>query len=524
MKVVTAEIMRRLDERAIREIGVPGVVLMENAGRGTARAIAEKFPEALRGRVVVLAGRGNNGGDGFVVARVLRDQGAAVEVFLLAQLDDVTGDARVFLNAARACGVPVREFPDRDRLPDEFRLDDADLIVDALLGTGLSKEATGAVAEAIARVNASDAWVVAVDLPSGLSADTGRPLGDAVRADLTVTFGLMKLAHVTYPGLDCCGEVVLVDIGIPARVVDEAGIPFTLVEDADVTLPLVRARDARAHKGTFGHLLVLAGSRGFTGAGVLATRAAARMGAGLVTLGCPRGIATSVESRLLDAMTLPLPETDAGVFAESAAASALGALESRTALAIGPGMTIDHAAARFVRAVLAKSAVPAVVDADALNALAGHLGTLRDRKAPTILTPHPGEAARLLGCSSADVQDDRIGGATRLAIDTGAIVVLKGARTVTATPDDRVFINPTGNPGLASGGTGDVLTGMIGGLLAQREDPLWCALAGVYLHGLAADRAAIRTGERALVAGDVLDELPRLLAAIESGCEEGESL
>lgn len=517
MKVVTAGMMRKLDERTIRGIGIPGAVLMENAGRGAVRALLKHCPEAGSGRAVVLAGRGNNGGDGHVIARILHDLGAEVTIVLLADAGKVTGDARINLDAARRMGVPIVEAPNRGRF-DEVRglLSPARVIVDAMLGTGLSKDVRGVYARAVEIVNGHRAFVLAVDLPTGLSVDTGRPLGCAVSADLTVTFGLPKLAHVTFPGLEYCGVVEVVDIGIPKAVVDAADIPCELVEE-DMLSRLAETRPGNAHKGNFGHLLVLAGSTGFTGAGVMAARGAARMGAGLVTLGCPRGITAGVEARLLDAMTLPLPQTAAGSFSRTAATKAIAALKGKTALAIGPGISTADATRHFAHAVLTRARVPAVVDADALNCLAGRLTALRKREAPTILTPHPGEMARLMRCTSASVQKDRIGSATSFAKRHGVIVLLKGARSVTAAPDGRVFINPTGNPGLAAGGSGDVLTGMIAGLLAQGEDPVQSTVVAAFIHGLAADRVGRRIGWRAMVPGDVLEELPAVLGEIENG-------
>ena len=516
MKVVTARQMQALDRETIEGVGIPGAVLMENAARGLARHLVDYCPAARTGRVVVLAGRGNNGGDGHAVARILNGWGARVEVFLLADPQDVSGDARINLDALFKLGIPVFEMPNEFADPGR-RIGHADAVVDALFGTGLSKVVTGRYADAIERINRARGFVCSVDLPSGLSADSGEALGAAVHADLTVTFGLPKIAHVTYPGVVYCGDVEVVDIGIPPSVVDSAEIPLAATEAGEVTAFLGEPRTADAHKGHFGHLLVLAGSAGMTGAAVLTARAAARVGAGLVTCGIPQPIAVSVESRLLDAMTIPLSATRTGSFAETAATRAVAAAKQRSAIAIGPGLSTAGQTAKFVHSVLSRADVPAVVDADALNCIGRRHAVFKRRKAPTVLTPHPGEMARLTGRPTAEIQADRIGAARALASATGCVVLLKGAATVIANPDGEARINPTGNPGLATGGAGDVLTGLIGGLLAQGVGAFEAAWAGAYLHGLAADRAAADVGERALVAGDVIDALPDVLLAVEAG-------
>lgn len=525
MKVVTAKTMQKLDHRTIADIGIPGIVLMEIAGRGAAACLVNYFPLAQVGRVTVLAGPGNNGGDGYVIARRLSVLGAEVQIILLAERKKVTGDALINLEVAEKLGIPIHEWIGDDNLGDlDLLLKRSDVIVDALLGTGLSKPVKGIFARVIDLVNASDAYVLAVDLPSGLSADTGNPLGRAVQADLTVTFGLPKVAHVSYPGLDYCQDVEVVDIGIPTSVIQQEKINCELIEPKQVIGRMAHPRPAASHKGIFGHLLVLAGSEGMTGASVLTTRAAACVGAGLVTLGLPKGIAASVEPRLLNSMTLRLPQTKSGSFSAAAAALAIKALKSRDALALGPGLSTDTGTGRFVQAVLSGSDRPAVVDADALNLLAKNIETLIDRKAPTILTPHPGEMARLLKTSIAKVQTDRLSAASRLARKTGAVVVLKGAVTVTVEPSGQAYFNQSGNPGLATGGSGDVLTGMIGGFLAQGIPPFEAAVDAVYLHGLAADRVLERTGMRAMVAGDLLAELPEMFAEIEDGRLTGDEL
>ncbi len=408
----------------------------------------------------------------------------------------------------------------------------AGCVVDALFGTGLTGEMTGLPAEAITLVNASGLPTVALDIPSGLDSDRGVALGVAIEAELTIAFAAPKIGTIVYPGARYTGELVVVDIGIRDDVI-AAVAPMTeaiLVADAGA---LVRPRDPESHKGTNGHVVVIAGGRGKTGAVVLASRAAARVGAGLVTAGVPASEQESVATRLLEEMTAPLPDDGAGTFAftsrddrgaragaaqpSTAGADAYAALlDGKRALVTGPGMGVSPATEQLVAWIVTHASLPAVIDADALNCLAARppQGAWGTQERPRILTPHPGEMARLMGVDGAAVQADRVGMARRLAAERGVIVVLKGARTVIAEPDGHVAINCSGNPGLGSGGTGDVLAGMLGGLLAQGYPAADAARLGVFLHGYAADRVAARRGMVGLLASDVIEELPAATAAL----------
>jgi ADP-dependent NAD(P)H-hydrate dehydratase / NAD(P)H-hydrate epimerase len=516
--LATAEEMRRADRRATERYGVPSVLLMENAGRGAADAIERVLGPVGGRRVVVVSGKGSNGGDGFVVARHLVGRGARVSAWLVGRVDDVRGDARVNLDALQRAGECVTEVPEPagktfDRLDAE--LAGADVIVDALLGTGVRGPATGAVAAAIEAINAAGASgrsVCALDLPSGLPSDGEAPAGPVVRARVTVTFGLPKLGLILPAGAACAGRVEIADLGIP-RVWLEEGISTALLEAADVraSLPL---RPADAHKGSYGHLLVVAGSVGRTGAAVLACLGALRAGTGLVTCATAASQQPVVAAQLSEPMTEPLPETAARTISTKAVERVVELLGRMDALALGPGIGLDPETRTAVEVLVREVERPMVVDADALTALAGKPGLCRAAPAPRLLTPHPGEAARLLGCTIAEVQVDRIASARRLAADSGAIVALKGARTVVAHPDGRVTLNPTGNPGMATGGTGDVLTGVAGGLLAQGVANAEVLGAAVYLHGLAGDLAAATRGQAGLVAGDVADALPAAIRRV----------
>ncbi len=522
--VLTADEMRRADRRTIEEIGLPGAVLMENAGAAVAGAIAERYPGCRR--VVVLCGRGNNGGDGFVVARRL---GARAQAVLLGTRDGVQGDARLHLTAFERSGGRLAVVAEEPAWPEALALlEQADLLVDAVLGTGLRAEPVGLPALAIGALRArfeAGVPVVAVDLPSGLPSDSGACDWPSVRATLTVTFAAPKRCHVLPPACDALGELRVAGIGIPAEAVAASGPSLFLLEDEDAAgaFPL---RMPGAHKGEFGHVLIVAGSIGKTGAAVLAAGGALRSGAGLVTIATPEPCLPLVAPARPEAMTEPLAATRAGGLAEGALERLLALAGERDAAVIGPGLGQDPSTRALVQAFVRACPVPLVLDADALNALAATAGqpaalaSLR-RTAPTILTPHPGEMARLVGRTTREVQAARPETAVALARETGAVVVLKGERTLVAEPAGRAAVSATGNPGMATGGTGDVLAGVTGALLA-RQGALLSATAAVVVHGRAGDIAAGQRGQEGMTAGDLVEALP---AAIESvrGAAPGEA-
>ena len=505
MKVVSGSVMQQLDRQAIDQWGVPGLTLMENAGRGCATLIHDRYGFGERRRAVVVAGKGNNGGDGFVIARYLREWGWEVTVFLLARRSEVGGDAAANLHRLDA-GMVV-ECPGPGELAGlGATLREATVLIDALLGTGLANPVLGAYAEAIELLNDASRPVVAVDIPSGIDAGSGRVLGAAVRADLTVTFALAKLGQVLYPGAGYTGHVEVIAIGIPEPVL--AAAPGCTFLDVRAVRPLLRRRERTAHKGSYGHCLILAGSPGKTGAAAMAANSAVRAGAGLVTLAVPELLNPILEVKTTEAMTLPLPDGGAGYLGEAAAAAVQESLAGKSAVAIGPGIGRQPATVRLVRRLVAEIGMPLVVDADGLNALAEELDVLLNRPAPTILTPHPGEMARLAGTPVASIEADRIAAAREFAARYRVHLVLKGARTIIATPDGEVAINGSGNPGMASGGMGDVLTGVLAALLAQGYDPFSACRLGVFLHGLAADLVAEEQGEIGIAATDVQERLP----------------
>jgi NAD(P)H-hydrate epimerase len=507
MRVLNARQMREADRRTIEDLGIPSIVLMENAGRQVIAAMEAAFGSLSGRRVSVIAGRGNNGGDGFVVARGLWQQQCDVVVCLVAAPGDVRGDARINLEILGRLGVPVVAVTSNvEWIRHRQSVLDCDVVVDALFGTGVNAPLSGVHETVIADVNAARAPVVSVDLPSGLSADRSSPIGPAITASLTVTLGAPKLPLVMPPAEACVGALVVADIGIPRNVlggVEGPSVEFMIRAEARTLVPV---RVADAHKGTFGHVCVVAGSRGKTGAAHLAGMAALRSGAGLATIATPRSCLPIVARMGAEYMTVGLSETASGCVTRHASKAVLGIICD--VLAIGPGLGTGPGQHAVVKDVLAHSSKPLVVDADALNVLAADAGRFRARNGQVVvITPHPGEMARLTGSTAADVQNNRIDIASGFARDRGVIVVLKGYRTVVAAPDGRVFINSSGNPGMATGGSGDVLTGVISAWLAQMTDPVDACRLAVYLHGAAGDLAAGAEGQAAMTAGDILRNL-----------------
>jgi ADP-dependent NAD(P)H-hydrate dehydratase / NAD(P)H-hydrate epimerase len=504
MKVLTAAAMRALDERAIREIGLPALVLMENAALGVVDAIGEAFPGVER--IAVFCGPGNNGGDGLAVARHLLTRGLQPTAWLLHGGRAPGEDCARQLAICRALGMAVAEVGDEAELAAALATAaEAEVVVDALFGTGLGRPLEGLFAAAVVGIAAVGLPVVAVDLPSGLDASSHRLPGPHVRAALTVTFAAPKVAHVLDPAAYACGALAVADLGFPAALVDEAEGDLELLIGEELAGLLPRRR-AAAHKGDFGHVLVVAGSPGKSGAAVLAARAAVRAGAGLVTAAVPTPLLPVVEIGSLESMTLALPADEEGRLRPDAVDALLG--DPRwTVLAVGPGLGVDGDTPAAVRRLACRATQPLVLDADGVNAFAGRPEDLRERGAPTVLTPHPGELARLLGVTTASVSEDRLAAAREAAARTGAVVVLKGHRTLVASPDGPTAVNATGNPGLASGGSGDVLTGLLAALLAQGLDAYDAACLGTHLHGRAADLLIAQRGGVAIAAGDLVETL-----------------
>lgn len=522
LRIVTADEMKALDKAAIEDYGISGLVLMENAGRQVADMI-RRVTGDIRGRIVtIFTGKGNNGGDGFVAARHLLNMGAEVKVLSLVNTAEITGDAAVNFEIWRKMGQKVYSVYQGDgNNIARLALLNTDFIIDAIYGTGFKgkmPEKTGRIVEIL---NRSGKPVVAVDIPSGLEAGTGRVNGPCVRANYTVTFGLPKLGMFLDPGADYTGEITVADISLPGVLIEKAA-PQRYLITADYVKDWLPSRPSLAHKGNFGRVLIVAGSRGMTGAASLAGEAAIRSGAGLVTVAVPETLHDIMEEKLTEVMTVPLPDDGNGSLSREAKKKILALLEDMDVLALGPGLSQSPDVITLVRELIPSLKIPCVLDADALNALAGETDILNELQAPGVITPHPGEMARLMGVNPKNIQEDRIGNAVKAAADWNVVTLLKGARTVVAAPDGTVYINSTGNPGMATGGSGDVLTGMIASLIAQGMKPVRAAAAGAYLHGLAGDQAAANKGMMGLIASDIISALPAVTRGLVGSRHETE--
>ena len=510
MKIVTAQEMRQIDQQTIEVIGIPGAVLMEHAGTAVVRAIHGHFPKC--DRIAVIVGKGNNGGDGLVVARQLALAGQPVQIFLVSAPESFAGDALTNLQIAQNLDLPITSIlSDKALAAAKTEIVSSDLIVDSIFGTGLRGGVRGFIGKVIECINEAGKPVVSIDLPSGLSADAGSAEGACIRATYTVTMGLPKRGNLIHPGATFTGKLEVADIGFPASVIDAQSIQinWTQPSDAAQLLPL---RPTHSHKGTYGRVFVVAASTGMTGAAALTSAGALRIGAGLVTLGAPKSLNAILEVKLTEVMTLLLPETAEGSLALEAKSYIIEAVERmKSVLAIGPGLSQHPETVALVHSLIRESDAPTVIDADGINALSKSTEILSSLSPQTVLTPHPGEMARLIGGTVESLERDRIGIAQRFAETHDVTLVLKGAPTVVARGNGEVWINSTGNAGMATGGMGDVLTGLIAGLIAQKVSPFDAAVLGVYLHGLAADIVADSIGMHGLMAGDVLDNVPKAI-------------
>jgi len=509
MYLVTADEMRQIDIQTTESFGLPSRILMENAGRGASEVLLQRFVDIKQTKIAIAAGKGNNGGDGFVMARYLAEKSLPVRVYLLTKRDAITGDAAANLYLLQKLNIPVIEILDkRDMNKYKIEMRHQTLWVDAILGTGLTSNVRGIYRDFIEFLNNSGKPILSVDIPSGLNADTGQPCDICVQAHITVTFGFAKCGHHLYPGVTYTGPLEVIDIGIPQYVADKTE-PKQYLLSSDMIGDYWINRAPDAHKGTTGHLLVIAGSTGKTGAAVMTTIAAMRIGSGLVTLGIPRSLNPTLEVQILEAMTCPLPETVNGQLDESSFDIIMDLLIDKKCLAIGPGIGMGDGTYHLFGRIIKESSCPVIIDADGLNHLSGQKDLLKSLKVPVILTPHPGEMSKLTGRSVKDIQKDRIGCARSFAQAYHAYIVLKGARTIIAHPDGSVYINPTGNSGMASGGMGDVLTGLIAGLVTQGYQPEPAIHMAVFLHGMAADTLAENLGPVGFLASDVMNRIPK---------------
>ena len=507
MKLADSAQMKALDSHAINDLGIPSTLLMRNAADGLLAAV----DRAPSGPVVILCGHGNNGGDGLCAAAGLLLRGRAVRVFFVGDPARLTQDSREMLRRLEEVGGRAERYADTQDAADCIA--GAAVIIDAMLGTGLNSPLRGSVLSAVHAINSSSAYIIAADMPTGISADTGAVLGEAVRADETVTFSLPKIGQYTEPGCVYCGHVTVWDIGIPAEAQEAVPCSVSAVTRADLSLP---SRDPLAHKGSFGRDLILAGSVGYTGAPVMAAEAAQRTGAGLVYLAVPDSVYSIVAIKCTEVMPQPVPCDGEGVVSWGARDYLRGMLNTCQAVLAGPGLGRGYELTSLIELLIRESEIPVVLDADALNAIAEDPSVLREARAPVIITPHPGEFARLGGST----EKGRLSGAVSFAREYGCIVVLKGHRTITALPDGRAFLNTTGGPAMAKAGSGDVLAGMITALLGQGTDPWLAAVAAVWLHGRAGDLCAKAMGEYSVTASDLISAISPAMKSLLSFQEE----
>ncbi len=517
MKLCTAAEMVALDQGAIKTLGIPGAVLMENAGRACCRYFNKQFKARFPGPVLIVCGKGNNGGDGYVMARILADQGWQVHTLVLASRDDISGDARIMLDIAEAMGLAVSYCEDEAQSRTFFSQISPGIVVDAIFGTGLSSEVRGLQDTLIGLINDSSAAVFSVDIPSGVDGSSGRICGRAVRADLTVTFAQAKIGHGSQPGAEYCGRLEVVDIGIPFMDrVDFAS--QTRLIDKDEAANLLPERPISGHKGTFGHALIIGGAPGKSGAAALAGSAAGRSGCGLVTVATPASVHDIIEVKLTEVMSAPLATDATGLIARGAIEQLPELIAGRQVVAFGPGVGQSAELGDVLEWLLSYVQVPVVIDADGLNLLAQRPELLtRTRRPPLILTPHPGEMARLSGLSVAEIQSGRYEIAREFAVKNRVVLLLKGMRTIIAAPDGRININASGCDALASGGSGDVLTGLIAGLVAQGLESFEAATLGAWLHGRSAESAAQLHGNAGVIASDLISWLPQTRHELAKG-------
>lgn len=499
--------MQNIDRRTRDEYGIPTLLLMENAALGITHVVEEMLGTVKDKKITIVAGRGNNGGDGLAAARQLYNRLARVQVYLLSESSTLTGDAATNMHIALKMGIAVYSKGMYDMNVLRTALTHSHAIIDAIFGTGLSSPVKGEYREVIELINNCGCPVVAVDIPTGINSDTGDVMGTAVKATTTVTFAIPKRGHFINPGTEYTGRLHIVDISIPDAAIEKESIYLNLLTESKVA-DLIPPRPADSHKGSFGHVLVIAGSIGKGGAAAMTSLSCLRVGAGLVTLATPATAQPIVAEKLTEVMTYPLPETYEKTISLSAVEIILELSKDKEVIAIGPGLTTHKDTASVTRRLIKNIEAPMVIDADAINALQDHLDILKERKSPTVLTPHPGEMGRLIGKSAAEVQRDRIGIARSFATDYSAYLVLKGAHTVIAEPSGKVYLSPTGNPGMATAGTGDALTGIIAGLISQGIDISPALSLGVYLHGLAGDMAAKDVGIVGMLAGDLIARIP----------------
>jgi len=512
LTVVTAKQMQAIDRHTIDKLGIPGAVLMENAGGAIVRRLQEILTDLPAKKIIIFCGKGNNGGDGFVIARQLFQLGANITVLLACKLSDLKGDAKTNALSVQNLKISIQELNSENINSFDHKLKHSDIIVDALFGTGLSKPASGFMETVINKINQHKKFMVSVDINSGIDADSGLLIGPHIVSDLTFALASLKKSHLLHPAAGAMKKVELLDIAIPQEAYREQKIQTHLIEEKDIK-KMFSPRKADSHKGNYGHVLVLAGSTGKSGAAGLTALAALRSGCGLCTLALPESCQKAFEVHPMEVMTVPLPETASGALSLKAKEPILKLLEGKSAIAMGPGLTTDPETVSLIGELLPLIDVPLILDADAINAFENNSDWLSKLKS-AILTPHPKEMSRLTGLSTQEIQKNRINVTKEFTQKHALILLLKGVPSLIGLPNGNVYFNPTGNPGMATGGSGDVLTGIIAGLAAQGISLENAALAGAYIHGSSGDLFAENETQTSLIAGDLLRCLPDALKQI----------
>jgi hydroxyethylthiazole kinase-like uncharacterized protein yjeF len=508
MKIVSSSQMKQLDKIAMGEYSIPGIVLMENAGLKVFYEVLKVIEKKENKKVLVVCGRGNNGGDGFVVARHLLNAGIPVKVFLVGDPSGISGDAKINYEILRKLNMDIEVIGDDESLQNLSReIQTCSLIVDAIFGTGIVRKIEGLIEEVIHMINESQKEVMAIDIPSGVSGEDGSIYGTAIKANKTIMIQLPKIGNINYPGAGYGGQTILKDIGIPEEAMNQIEIHTHLITKSQVR-DILPIRKQDTHKGDYGKAFIVAGSIGMTGAAMLICGAALKSGAGLLKIAIPQSLDTIIETKLTEAITVPLPELKKGTVGISDIDKILDMMTQADVIAIGPGSGKNRGLEEVIRNIIEHATIPIVLDADALNALSKRKEILSQFKTPVVMTPHVGEMARLTGLDTAYINTNRIKVATEFAKRWHAMIVLKGARTVIADPSGEIYLNQTGNPGMATAGSGDVLTGIVTSFIAQGIEPMKAAIAAVYIHGMAGDRAVHHLGEYGLMAGDIVREVP----------------
>lgn len=500
MRILSTKEMRKIESDAINKIGIPSICLMESAGKDVAYKVKDYIIKKDKSSILIVCGKGNNGGDGYVIARYLHNFGFDVRVFILTDSALIKGDAKINLNIIKNMGIFVAEILEMKQIKFfEKNIKECDVVIDAIYGTGLNGEVVGIAKEIINIINESEKYVISVDIPSGINGDTGHIQGIAVKANETMTMQFIKKGLVVYPGAEYAGKIEIAEIGIQNDLMDKCKNSYNLITDEDVIL---KKRARNTHKGDYGKILIVAGSKNMTGAAALCALSAIKTGCGIVRLACPRSIQVILQSQLKEVITYGLKDND-GILIKDAAEEILRLSDDYDAVAIGPGLSNNNETTEIMNNVISNIKKPLVIDADGLNAISSNVEIVKDKE--IIMTPHVGEMSRLTGISIPDIKNNIFDVAEDFINKYNVTIVLKDSRTVIGSKTNGIYINNTGNPGMATAGSGDVLTGMIVSFLGQGFSLIDAAVYGVYYHGKAGDLAARKYGEYGLISSNIIE-------------------